>query len=198
MANASLAGRVFRINPNSISWEYTSKIAEKPTIGGMVVQAIGAELGDLTVAGEFGVGGWEEQNSFMEFISNRAEEQAMFTTNKPFRFTYPSKGWDFLVYIKAYTQPGSFSGVVYSNDIINPSWKLTLFIVEDASPIKVGTDSAILQYLRRLSQGMGWEQTKYNGPMTPAEIPVEAKEYFGQYITDKGLDKFPQRSGGGT
>jgi hypothetical protein len=195
LANASLAGRVFRINPNSVQWDYVCKIAEKPTIGGMVVQAIGAELGDLVVTGEFGTGGWQEQNDFFAHISLKAERQAQFAKREPERFIFPAKGWDFLVYIKAYTQPGAFSSVVYANEIINPPWQVTLFIVEDNSPIKVGTDSAILQYLNRLAQGLGWEQTKYNGPMTPAEIPVEAKQFYGQYIQDEGLNKYPQRGG---
>ena len=75
MGNAVLNGIPFRIDPSSISWPFTVKTSSNKTIGGKVLQVFGTQLGDMTVAGTFGVGGTKEQREFLEngFYCKRLE-----------------------------------------------------------------------------------------------------------------------------
>ncbi len=179
MATASIAGKPFRVDPTSVSWEFRAKVAEKTTIGGVVVQAYGADFGPLVVSGSFGKGGWQEQRDFLQSLAAAADRQASNFASDPPRFLFPAKGWDFLVYLRGFSQPGSFASVLYENPTFNPPWQLTMTIVEDNSPIKVGADALTAGYIQRLSAGLGWQQTKYNGPL---DVTMEAKQFFGTWI----------------
>lgn len=163
---ATLDGVPFRTNPDSIKWDFSVKTAETTTIGGVVIQVYGVDLGDMRVTGSFGVGGWSEQEAMLRRMKGLGDRQRVGAP--PVRFFFPSRGWDFLCHLRSF---GEKTGDInLSNENFAPSWALTLFITEDNSPIKSVQDSAILQYIQRLSQGLGWEQTKYNGPLTEADV----------------------------
>lgn len=170
MPVASLAGRPFRLNPLSVAWDYTVKTSETPTVGGIVVQVFGVDLGDMTVQGTFGSGGWREQEAFLAEMKKLADRQASNPEDASFRFFYPDRGWNFQVMLREFTETGGTSSVVGSNENFAPKWTLRLFILEDNSPVRVVQDAALLQYLNRLSSGLGWQQTKYNGPITDSEV----------------------------
>lgn len=172
MGVASLAGRTFRLDPTSVEWAFNTKVADLPTVGGKVVQVYGTSLSDMSLTGTFGKGGWKEQEKFlkdMKDIGSRqvADAGVSRSPNNPHRFLYPTKGWDFLVYLKAYSNPEGSRSVVLDNNIIAPKWSLTLFIVEDNSGLKKVAQDA---YIARLSKGMGWKQTAYNGPLGSLEL----------------------------
>lgn len=177
--SASLAGVAFRVDPTSASWDYTVKTSETSTIGGIVIQVLGAELGDMTVQGMFGsehhdqrgnvVGGWREQEDFLGHVKGLAQSQINPSAGAV-RFLYPEKGWDYIVVVKGYSEIGSAEAVVAANENFNPTWQLRLFIVEDNSPVKTVQNAAMLQYINRLAAGLGWQQTKYNGPVTDADV----------------------------
>lgn len=163
MGVATLNGRPFRIDPTSIEWAYTIKTAVIETVGGRVVQIFGTDIDDMTVMGTFGVGGWQEQIDFLNVASQWAEGVANNPTGPPMRFIYPPNGWDFLVYLRAFSQAGGAS-VVMDNMTPAPPWMLTLFVIEDNTGLRPVKDAAIEAYITRLSQGIGWKQTEYNGP----------------------------------
>lgn len=169
MGLATFDGVPFRLDPTSASWDFSIKTNVINTVGGRVVQVIGVDLGDMTVVGTFGVGGWREQAAFLDRMKQIGERQVNNPTAPPMRFLYPPKGWDFLVYLRAYTQPTSPMGssVYVANEEIAPQWALTLFMVEDNTGLKqVAQDS----YIARIAAGLGWQQTKYNGPLTTQEV----------------------------
>lgn len=171
MGQASLGGRPFRIDPTSISWSYKAKTKEVPTVGGKVVQVFGTDISDMTVSGQFGIGGWQQQAAFLQEMKNLWEEQASSSTQimPPHRFMYPPKGWDFQVYLKAYTSPDGPTSVVLDNKIFNPKWTLTLFIVEDNADLKTIASDL---YIARLAKGLGWTQNEYNGGFGQGDTTV--------------------------
>lgn len=166
MGNAVLAGRPFRLDPTSVSWDFVVGVSETTTLGGRVVQVFGAKLGDLVVEGSFGRGGWEEQATFLEQVKQLGQGQLDRWPQPniaPYRFVWPTYGWDFQVWIKDYVEPGSTSSVDMRVDNVAPTWQLTLVIVEDNAVLKTISSDA---YISRLAAGMGWHPSEFNGPQT--------------------------------
>ena len=155
-------GWSFRIDPSSVTLPIRAKMSKFITLGGMVVQVYGTTWGDLTISGQFGVGGWQEQRRFLAQMVDAGRGQAIqrapsfpgqnFTPSKPFRFKYPLLDWDFLCYLKGYTSSDGPQAVHLANDNINPKWTLTLFIVTDNGSLAKIAQNA---YLQRLAPGLG-------------------------------------------
>lgn len=191
MGTATLAGKKFRLNPTSVAWGYKSKTAKHETVGGRVVQIFGTVISDITVTGTFGVGGWKEQEHFLAQMKALADRQIA-NTNRPTsgasqRFVYPEYGWDFHVMLRSFSSPDGSRSVNLANDIIAPKWTLVLFVDEDRSSLKkISQDN----YLARLSKGLGWTQTSYNGPMTLDEMNSDLNgQTENDYLTQQfGLD----------
>lgn len=168
MGIAMLGGIPLPIDPSSVSWDFAMKIAEHQTLGGKVIQVFGTDLGDMTVSGTFGNGirakgdtaGWEAQERFRLQVVSWTQKDIATHAPIPLRFLYPPKRWDFQVHVKAFSD-GS-GRIEQAADIFNPGYSLTLFIVEDSTR-KVVKGIRDL-YLSRLMNGVGWKQTKYNGP----------------------------------
>lgn len=193
----TLGDLTFRVGPSQIAWEYHMDSTVINTIGGRVVQVYGATLSDLTVQGLFGQrysrsgnviplssSSMEMARAFATQIQQMVDrqgqrpskEQLIRTDRTPMnptvRFTYTGDGvhqWDFQVYIKSLqdiTDPGY--ALSHSTGKYSYGYNLTLFIVEDHTGelTKVATDD----YIERLSKGIGWQRTTYNGPMTKEEL----------------------------
>ena len=160
MSRATLGGVAFRLNPLSVRWDWTVKTKADPTIGGKVVQVFGLDPGDISVTGSFGIGGWEEQQAFLDRMKRLADSHLV-ANARPIRFFWPSFGWDFQVWLKSYTGEGP-AAIQLSNTVVAPQWTLALSIVEDNLSLRqVAAD----QYIARLSEGLGWQQSEFNGGM---------------------------------
>lgn len=159
------------------------------TIGGRVIQVIGARLDDLTVQGSFGqdhtagpVNGttWHLAEKFLSTITKIMEVQSADSNQQgkmhpPAVFTYPPKGWRFGVYVKSLTDPDNQgNSVVLTPAKANQRYALSLFIVQDGSAalVKAGTTNgvfsqkaydAVSAFMARISDGIGWHYTQYNG-----------------------------------
>jgi len=169
VALASLGGLTFPIEPSAVNWTYQMKTAQQRTLGGTVVQVFGVNLGDMTVTGSFGNGsrargdteGWQAQERFRKQVQTWTEQAISNSGAKPLRFLFPAYKWDFQVFVKGFTSSDGNS-VHHNDEIINPQWTLTLFIVADSTGVVTkGIKDA---YLSRLMTGVGWRQTQYNGP----------------------------------
>lgn len=170
--NASLNGKPFRLNPFTLALPFTVKSSQTPTIGGMVVQVFGVEMGDLVVTGNFGKGGWVEQVAFLERMKNLAISQAspvgVKDTAPPVRFLYPQRSYDFMVHLKEYSSASGMA-VDFQNENFNPDWKLTFFIDNDNTNgmlKKVATNA----YIARLAAGFGYVPNKYMGQISAAQV----------------------------
>ena len=199
MSVASIGGVPFRINPSQVTWDYNVDTAVIPTVGGRVVQILGVTLGDMTIQGLFGEDritpkkSWEMAEAFQNQIAQLVDKQSARPTlaqlngsdptpmHQPLRFIYnddtattrasglPVHNWDFNVYIKALKDvTDNSSTVAHSTGKYSYGYALTLFIVEDNTGqlAKVAKD----QFIDRLSNGLGWQRTSYQGHMTIADL----------------------------
>jgi hypothetical protein len=200
MSVASLGDIRFRINPSQVYWEYSVDAAVIPTVGGRVVQVYGATLGDMTIQGLFGQQrtgnpreSWELAEEFMKNVQRLAIEQSRPPTSaqlsgidntpihRTWRFYYnddtsdqrrrgmPVHNWDFQVSIKSLKDvTGSGSTVAHQTGKFSYGYALTLFIHQDNTG-KLAT-VAKNEFIERLSSGLGWQRTSYNGHMTVADL----------------------------
>lgn len=178
----------FRVDPEKISWGWQILTNVVETIGGRVIQVLGAYLDDLVIEGSFGQDhstpdgvSWRQAEAFlrvitsiMEFQSRDANRQSQM--HVPAVFTYPPKGWRFQVYVKDFSDADGGGSVVLTPGKFNNRYRLTLFIVQDASEALVvaGTTNGVLSqkaneaissYFARVSDGIGWHFGQYNGPV---------------------------------
>lgn len=200
MGQASLGGLPFRIDPDSVQWQFRMKVAKRRTVGGMVVQVYGTELGDMQVSGAFGFGdrargdtaGWEDQERFRAQVERWVDESVSTSGARPLRFLYPPRGWDFQVLVKAYGSRGGGVAVVHDPATYNPTYTLILFVVQDSAQRVVSGIRDL--YVQRLMDGVGWRQTEYNGPLTQAEVDQVLAPYEGD-VKSYLAEQFDQAAG---
>lgn len=204
-------GIQFRIDPQAINWDFRILTSVQPTVGGRVVQVIGAVLSDITITGLFGEdldqakkvagsglehGGrsWRLARRFATKIREMEEYQGRDSQQhnmmaQPAVFSYPPRDWRFRVYVKNFADPDG-GAVTMSAPKFSHGYSLTLFVVQEGSDtlIKAGSRNGVLdqakqraisQYISRISDGIGWEPTKYNGDFL--------NYYGGQGLGDYGI-----------
>jgi hypothetical protein len=122
---------------------------------------------------------------------------------KPATFVYSPKGLRFQCYIKAVIDPAGdgTAGVVHRVGRSNYQYVLVLFPVQEGTTdlTKAGTSNGVLDqakakavdaYISRISQGIGWKFTAYNGGSTPsAEWEKEFKSNHSDATPDTTLDR---------
>ena len=174
-ATARLGPLTFAVDPLGVKWNFRMRVNEHETVGGRVIQVSGTDLGDMTVRATMGNGfsadqqGWEALARFRTDVEDLAEASAR-DRNPTYRFTVPVMNWAFDVQIK------SFSPVVYSNESDSPEFTMILFIVQDVTGRVVrGVQD---RYIERLTKGIGWARSEYNGP-TEDEINDMLAEHEG-------------------
>ncbi|THA72583.1 hypothetical protein E6R60_27015 [Streptomyces sp. A0642] len=94
----------------------------------------------------------------------------------PATFNYPGRGWRWQVYLKAVQDLDGAGSIEHRTGKFSHGYQLTMFIVQGGSDslVKAGSSmseidaaqaSAIASYIKRISEGIGWRQSEYNGPM---------------------------------
>jgi hypothetical protein len=184
----------FRVDPESISWNWTVITNVVDTIGGRVIQVIGAYLDDLTVSGSFGQDhstprgdSWRQAEAFLQLVTQIMEQQSADSSQQakmhpPAIFSYPPRSWRFQCYVKALTDAEGGNSIVMTPGKFNQRYVLTLFIVPDGSSklTRAGTtngvysakaEQAISAYMARISDGIGWHYSQYNGDSNPTLMP---------------------------
>jgi hypothetical protein len=72
------------------------------------------------------------------------------------------------VWLLDFTEPGGMGTAVNTSEAnFAPKWLLTFFVVDDNGKLKTVAEDA---YIARLSAGIGWKRTIYNGPMGWDEV----------------------------
>lgn len=193
----------FRIDPDSIEWNFKVNTTVIPTVAGRVVQVLGATLSDLTVAGKYGQNvkagtdgeSWKQAEFFVNKIRQIQEFQSQDSTQRglmhvPAVFNYSPKNWRFNVYVKSIADSRGGS-VAHQQGRFSYDYVLTLFIVDvlsdDLHTLKGAQAAAVDSYIARISEGIGWHFSQYNGQVN--EHPVGG--LFGQ-------DDFSEDQGGVT
>lgn len=177
----------FRIAPQNINWNYQIDTAKYDTLGGQVVQVLGATLSDLTITGQFGQTrgrnnqqSWQLANAFQKQIKSLIDKQTLKAPkvtlgrgdkNKqahapiPFRYSDGVHDWAFDVLIKSIQDDDG--QLTHATGKFSYSYRLTLFIVQVAS--ENIREVAIDNFIKRLAAGVGWKISIYNGPVDPKE-----------------------------
>jgi len=198
LPNATLDGTPLRLNPTSTQLSYTVKTSQTTTVGGLVVQVYGVDLHDIVVQGQFGTGGWVEQEIFFAKMHDLADKMVVAQRVQPdrsqlgimsstppvlptgsVRFTFPLLGYDFLVWLKDYASIGG-EAVEVSAANFNPSWQLTLTIENDNTGL-IKTKVAN-RYISRIAFGLGSGELGPNGQLNPymAEQPGKVTQFLAQ------------------
>lgn len=187
---------VFTVDPENIAWDWQIITNVVETVGGRVVQVLGAYLNDLTVTGSFGQlhepGGesWRLADQFLRSITQIMERQSRDSRQQDLMqrgaiFSYPPLNWRFQVYVKALTDPDGGNSVILRPGKFNQRYQLTLFIIQraDAGLVKAGSIDgvfnkraydAVAAFMARISNGIGWHFSQYNGP-----VPTTAAQRAG-------------------
>lgn len=195
-----------------MEWNYEIDSTVIDTVGGRVVQVLGATLSDFTVVGHYGQnraagqGGesWKLAEAFGERIREIQAYQSRDATEHglmhvPATFNYAPKGWRFLVYVKALadSQGGS---VAHQTGRFSYDYALTLFMVDvisdDLHVLSGAKKNAIDAYLARISDGIGWHFSQYNGQVPPS--PVGGLYGRKNFTDEQGAkQQVPTTRGGG-
>lgn len=229
MAYCQLGDYSFRIVPSSVVFPFEVDSVVIPTVGGRVVQVYGVTVGDMIVQGLFGQertgqtrDSWQLAETFQAAVGDMVKRQSAqptggqlagydpATMHPPVRFLFnddsperraaglPIHNWDFQVYIKN-LEDAATAGMTVAHETgkFSYGYTLTLFIVEDNS--RILRQVAVDKFIQRLAEGVGWQRTEYNGPMTPDDL----KKYVAANSPDGTihglvLKQFQQASTGQT
>jgi hypothetical protein len=176
----------FRLNPEAVDWNFQINTAVIETVGGRVVQVLGATPSDLVIRGSFGevrgsshTESWTMAEQFLTSIKAMAEYQArdarrQGAMNPPAIFNFPAKGWRMGVYIKSFTDADGAAAITHRPGRFSYDYILTLMIDSDLSGqtgilgtnngvLNTMKDKAIASYIARISDGIGWHFSQYNG-----------------------------------
>lgn len=190
MSFCQLGDYQFRISPSSVVFPFEVDSTVITTVGGRVVQVYGVTLGDMTIQGLFGQertgqtrDSWQLAEEFQTKMAALVQQQSaapstgqlagydVTTMHPPHRFIYQdaTHNWDFMVYIKDLqdVSDGDYT-ISHATGKFSYGYTLTLFIVEDNS--RILRQVAVDKFISRLSEGVGWKRTAFNGPMTKAEL----------------------------
>lgn len=96
------------------------------------------------------------------------------TMHQPAVFNYPPRNWRWKVYLKAVADSDGNASIEHRTGKFSHGYQLTMFVVQGGSDtlVKAGTSDAILDaaqekaiasYIARISEGIGWRQSAYNG-----------------------------------
>lgn len=179
----------FRIDPESIDWNFKILTSVTETLGGRVIQVIGATLSDLTITGKVGeqrgsshMESWRLAEGFFAKIASMMDFQSRGSNGigkmaQPATFTYPPLDIRLACYIKSITDADGQGSVSHKQGKFSYGYQLILFIVPEGSgDLKVaGTDAsgflnvqrqkAIENAMNRIADGIGWKYSdKFNGP----------------------------------
>lgn len=165
---ATLAGIPFSIDPTSVRWDFQVHTTDSAYLGGKVVQVFGATVGDIYIEGHFrGEHDWQWQYDFLQKMKALGKKPVNEPNVAPFRFAWPEQGWNFQVYLRQFSTPDGSRSLVYRPSTIHPRWRIVLFPVHGTNALK---QASITTFIDRLSQGMGWKPSTYNGPLTFTDL----------------------------
>jgi len=125
---------------------------------------------------------WRLAEAFVTKIRDIQRQQVEYSLLTPVRrksaapaiFSYPPLGIRFAVYVKSITDPDG-GAITHTFGKFSYKYRLSLFVEQDASAqlVKAGTSNgyldakkvqAVQDYIARISEGIGWGASQYNGP----------------------------------
>ena len=123
---------------------------------------------------------WRLHEAFIAKCRQIMEYQSRDSTtpgkmHPPATFNYPDRDWRWKVYLTDVSDIDGQASIEHRTGKFSYGYQLKLFIVQagSASLVKAGTskdavdvaqEKAITSYIARISEGIGWRQSEYNGP----------------------------------
>lgn len=178
----------FRLNPTNVDWNFQINTAVTETVGGRVVQVLGADLSDIDVRGVLGSpdgtadSAWKAAETFFQDVAALVSKQSKDAIipdqlmKHPMVFNFPAKGWKFEVYIKSLVDdlgntavthtPGRFAyGFTLTLSVLNDLANTSRIIGNSNGTLKKAADAAVADWIKREAiDGIGWKASLYNGP----------------------------------
>lgn len=192
----------FRIDPRSLDYQVRVDTNVIETVGGRVVQILGAHITDIVMSGDLGEDrsrgasspehpgvGWKMAEEFFGKIQSMMAQQSKDAsvvgargTLNPATFIYSPLGLRFQCYVKSLIDPDGDGQTAVAHKLARANYRyvLTLFpVMTDSTqllqagqsangPLDKAKAAAIDAYIGRISQGIGWRFTAYNGGSTPS------------------------------
>lgn len=197
---ANLGGIPLRIAPAQVSWSYNLDISVTPTVGGRVVQVLGATLGDMVIYGQYGQDrganpreSWQLAEEFQQRVAELVDRQsqrpsaAQLTGQDPtpmhptHRFVYnddtpTARAQGLSVHdwdFNVYVKDlkdVDGSGMTVQHRTGKFSFGYALTLFIVEDNTGRLAEVAKNEFIERLANGLGWQRTPYNGHMTLAEL----------------------------
>lgn len=122
---------------------------------------------------------WRLHEAFLTRCRSIMEHQSRDSStpglmHQPATFNFPGRGWRWTVYLKSVQDADGSASVEHRAGKYSHAYRLTLFIVQGGSDslvragasdsiINAAQEKAIASYIARISEGIGWRQSAYNG-----------------------------------
>jgi hypothetical protein len=195
MAHCQLGGLRWRVDPTQVSWSYQLDTSVINTLGGQVIQILGATLSDLVIAGDFGhkwgqkatnQDSWQQATDFHHRIKSMMDSQLSVPfmksatgkrvaaeatwVHKPYTFTYHDglHDWSFQVLVKDLSDPLEGASLTHTVSRPNYQYQLTLFIVQANSDVVHAI--AVDPFIARIAKGVGWKKSSFHGATTAKDV----------------------------
>ncbi|MGW7100387.1 hypothetical protein [Streptomyces sp. NPDC054838] len=105
--------------------------------------------------------------------------------HSPAVFNYPARDWRWQVYLKSVEDIDGQASIEHRTGKFSHGYRLTLFIVRagsdslvtagsSGSAIDAAQERAIASYIARISEGIGWRQSEYNGGLADSTTGSDA------------------------
>ena len=182
MANMTLNGWTFDINPNEASWTYKLLTNSIDTYGGRVIQILACRVEGLTVRGYITQRGsknrqWADMEMFEDKVKAIMDYHAK--NKAPVSFSFPALNWRGQVFLTGY------SDVTYDPSISAVSYTL-MFNVDSGFDNVLQAGAVEKAALENIKSGINWVRSEYNTPPESAWKDVldalkKAVENSGQY-----------------
>ena len=171
----------FRVDPNSCKWSYNIRTHEDETYGGKVIQILGIDIGLMQIVGEFGDGGFPEQERMVVYVRN-----CMTALKKQHtRFVFPFKGWDMQGWFTGYPK------YYLDRTTVSPAFTVPFFVaVENGALTKIAMNEA----LKKVQIGIGWDDSeKYSAPPSSDSQVTQAAldknfQFWKSYLNSSNPD----------
>lgn len=158
MANASIGGYTFDIDPSEASWTYTLNTSATDTYGGRVVQILSCRIDGMSVGGYITQrGSKDSQFKNMEEFERKIKAIMLYheESKKPVKFRFPALDWDGDVFLTGY------SDVSYDPATAAVHYTLAMTVDSGFDSIR---ESASSQGLDVIPDGVNWVRNEFNTP----------------------------------
>ena len=141
----------FRMNPDTVQWDYKDNATSMDTLGGRVIQLLSVKLNGLTITGRAG-----NRGELQRMANNlKAVMSYHVATQNPVRFKVPSRNWDFQVYVQSMPSLGW--------DVASTSYPYQIQLAVEEDLTGVQTKQITNAVLQNIQKDIGYNAGHHGG-----------------------------------